>query len=124
MTDNIDTAESMDLLLARQPVFNKSQDVVAYQLLYRSDAEQAPKTINDHLATSSVILNTYASICQDGQVRSLPCYIKLTEKTLLADDFPDLPKEHFILEILGHTKLTEAVVERVKFLNQLGYRLA
>lgn len=124
MTDSIDTAESMDLLLARQPVFNKSQDVVAYQLLYRSDAEQAPKTINDHLATSSVILNTYASICQDGQVRSLPCYIKLTEKTLLADDFPDLPKEHFILEILGHTKLTEAVVERVKFLNQQGYRLA
>ena len=61
MTNAIDTGDSLDLLLARQPVFNKSQDVVAYLLLYRDSDEQAPKAINDHLATSSVILNTYAA---------------------------------------------------------------
>ncbi|WP_415889965.1 EAL and HDOD domain-containing protein [Neptuniibacter sp. SY11_33] len=124
MTGSIETGESLDLLLARQPVFNKSQDVVAYLLLYRNDDEQAPKTINDHLATSSVILNTYASICEDGEVRSLPCYIKLTDQTLMADNFPDLPKESFILEILGHSKITPELVERVKMLNQQGYRIA
>ncbi|WP_286236617.1 EAL and HDOD domain-containing protein [Neptuniibacter halophilus] len=124
MSEVIDTEESLDLLLARQPVFNKSQDVVAYVLLYRNDAEKAPQTINDHLATSSVILNTYASICQDGQVRSLPCYIKLTDKTLMADTFPELPKEHFILEILGHSDITPEFVERVAELAKQGYRLA
>ncbi|WP_299181304.1 EAL and HDOD domain-containing protein [uncultured Neptuniibacter sp.] len=124
MGDSIETGESLDLLLARQPVFNKSQDVVAYVLLYRNDDEQAPHTINDHLATSSVILNTYASICEDGQVRSLPCYIKLTDKTLMAENFPELPKEHFILEILGHSDITPEFVERVKELGQQGYRLA
>lgn len=124
MTGSIETGESLDLLLARQPVFNKSQDVVAYLLLYRNGDEQAPKTINDHLATSSVILNTYASICEDGEVRSLPCYIKLTDQTLMADNFPDLPKESFILEILGHSKITPELVERVKLLNQQGYRIA
>lgn len=124
MTGSIETGESLDLLLARQPVFNKSQDVVSYLLLYRNDDEQAPKTINDHLATSSVILNTYASICEDGEVRSLPCYIKLTDQTLMADNFPDLPKESFILEILGHSKITPEFVERVKMLNQQGYRIA
>ncbi len=124
MTDNIETGESLDLLLARQPVFNKSQDVVSYLLLYRNDDESAQKTINDHLATSSVILNTYASICQDGQVRSLPCYIKLTDKTLMAENFPELPKENFILEILGHSNITPELVERVKELGQQGYRLA
>jgi len=86
MTDSTDTDEPMDLLLARQPVFNKSQDVVAYLLLYRNDDNAL--TINDHLATSSVILNTYASICQHGQVRSLPCYLKLTDKT-----FRNYPKK-------------------------------
>ena len=124
MSDIIDNDESMDLLLARQPVYNKSQDVVAYLLLYRNDDQQAPKTLNDHLATSSVILNTYASICEEGKVRSLPCYIKLTDKTLMGDDFPDLPKEHFILEILGHSKITPELVERVRGLSQQGYRLA
>lgn len=124
MTGSIETGESLDLLLARQPVFNKSQDVVAYLLLYRNDDEQAPKTINDHLATSSVILNTYASICEEGEVRSLPCYIKLTDKTLMADNFPDLPKESFIIEILGHSKITPEFVQRVQELNQQGYRLA
>lgn len=124
MADAIDTGESLDLLLARQPVFNKSQDVVAYLLLYRNSDEQAPQTINDHLATSSVILNTYASICQDGEVRSLPCYIKLTDKTLMAENFPELPKEHFVLEILGHSNITPEFVERIKELSQLGYRIA
>ncbi|WP_415893142.1 EAL and HDOD domain-containing protein [Neptuniibacter sp. PT8_73] len=124
MTGSIEAGESLDLLLARQPVFNKSQDVVAYLLLYRNDDVQAPKTINDHLATSSVILNTYASICEEGEVRSLPCYIKLTDQTLMADNFPDLPKESFILEILGHSKITPEFVERVKILNQQGYRIA
>lgn len=124
MSDTIDTGEPLDLLLARQPVFNKSQDVVSYLLLYRNSDESAPKAINDHLATSSVILNTYASICQDGQVRSLPCYIKLTDKTLMADNFPELPKENFILEILGHSNITPELVDRVKELGQQGYRLA
>jgi len=124
MTDTIETAESLDLLLARQPVFNKSQDVVAYVLLYRDGDDQAPKTINDYLATSSVILNTYASICEDGQVRSLPCYIKLTDKTLMADNFPELPKESFIIEILGHSQITPEFIERIQELNQKGYRLA
>ncbi|MCP4595137.1 EAL and HDOD domain-containing protein [Neptuniibacter sp.] len=124
MTDIMDTGESLDLLLARQPVFNKSQDVVAYLLLYRGNDDKAPKTLNDHLATSSVILNTYASICEEGEVRSLPCYIKLTDKTLMAEDFPELPKEHFILEILGHSKITPEFVERVRALGQQGYRLA
>ncbi|MGB0205287.1 MAG: EAL and HDOD domain-containing protein [Neptuniibacter sp.] len=124
MTNAIDTGDSLDLLLARQPVFNKSQDVVAYLLLYRNGDENAPKTINDHLATSSVILNTYASICEDGEVRSLPCYIKLTDKTLMAENFPELPKEHFVLEILAHSEITPEFVERVKELSQLGYRIA
>lgn len=122
MTESTDTDEPMDLLLARQPVFNKSQDVVAYLLLYRNDNNAL--TINDHLATSSVILNTYASICQHGQVRSLPCYLKLTDTTLMAENFPELPKENFILEILGHSDITPALIERVKELGEQGYRLA
>ncbi|WP_067866723.1 EAL and HDOD domain-containing protein [Neptuniibacter marinus] len=122
MTDSIDADEPMDLLLARQPVFNKSQDVVAYLLLYRNDDNSV--TINDHLATSSVILNTYTSICQHGQVRSLPCYLKLTDTTLMAENFPELPKENFILEILGHSEITPELVERVKELGEQGYRLA
>ncbi|EAR62841.1 EAL and HDOD domain-containing protein [Neptuniibacter caesariensis] len=123
MSGEIDTEDSLDLLLARQPVFNKSQDVIAYALLYRGD-EATERKFSDHLATSSVILNTYASICQEGEVRSLPCYIKLTDKTIMSEHFPELPKEHFILEVLGHSDITPEFIERVKELNQLGYRLA
>lgn len=124
MSGEIDTEDSLDLLLARQPVFNKSQDVVAYALLYRGNEEASLRKFSDHLATSSVILNTYASICQEGEVRSLPCYIKLTDKTILSENFPELPKEHFVLEVLGHSDITPEFVERIRELNQMGYRLA
>ncbi|MFW1677330.1 EAL and HDOD domain-containing protein [Pontibacter sp. JAM-7] len=124
MASQLENEESLDLLLARQPVFNKSQDVVAYLLLYRGAGGELPAELNDHLATSSVILNTYASICQQGEVRHLPCYIKVTDSTLMSEQFPELPKEHFVLEILGHSKITPEFVERVAELSQLGYRLA
>ena len=124
MANVIEDGEKLDLLLARQPVYNKSQDVVAYLLLYRNNNPDNKDKINDHLATSSVILNTYASICEEGEVRSLPCYIKLTDKTLLSPDFPELPKESFVLEILGHSEITPEFVTRVKMLTQQGYRIA
>lgn len=124
MANGIDDGEKLDLLLARQPVYNKSQDVVAFQLLYRNTNPDNKNKVNDHLATSSVILNTYASISDEGEVRSLPCYIKLTDKTLMSPEFPELPKETFVLEILGHSEITQEFVTRVKMLTQQGYRLA
>ncbi|WP_315982149.1 hypothetical protein [Aliamphritea spongicola] len=96
-----ETGQSSQVLMARQPVFNKNQDVEAYGLLYRTEDGMLPAEFTDEKATSSVILNSYAVVTtEDGENRRLPFYIKLTEAMLLSGAIPALPKEHFVFELL------------------------
>ena len=73
------------VLLARQPIFNKSQDVQAYSLLYRSDKGTMPLDFSDEQATASVILNNYAVASSGGKTKRLPLFVKLTQSMLLSD---------------------------------------
>lgn len=116
-------SEQLQVLLARQPIFTKNQDVVAFELLFRTQTGEFDTTIGDDRATLSVIVNTYASICRDGEVRNLPCYLKLTDKVLLDSELPELPRDTFALELLGHTEVTPALIDKLRALSKQGYRL-
>ncbi|MFC6670359.1 EAL and HDOD domain-containing protein [Marinobacterium aestuariivivens] len=116
-------SEQLPVLLARQPIFTKNQDVVAYELLFRNQTGEFDNSVTDDRATLSVIVNTYASICRDGEIRSLPCYLKLTDKVLLDSSLPELPKETFALELLGHTEVTPPLLDKLRDLGRRGYRL-
>jgi EAL and modified HD-GYP domain-containing signal transduction protein len=120
---SLNEAQQLPVLLARQPIFTKNQDVVAYELLFRSQSGGVDSTVTDDAATLAVISNTYASVCRGGEIRTLPCYLKLTDKVLLSSSFPDLPKENFALELLGHTEVTPELLDRLRQLANVGYRL-
>lgn len=46
----------MEVYVARQPIFNKIKDVVAYELLYRSGKSNAFSVTNEDKATVNVII--------------------------------------------------------------------
>ncbi|WP_243431884.1 EAL and HDOD domain-containing protein [Aliamphritea spongicola] len=120
-----ETGQSSQVLMARQPVFNKNQDVEAYGLLYRTEDGMLPAEFTDEKATSSVILNSYAVVTtEDGENRRLPFYIKLTEAMLLSGAIPALPKEHFVFELLREDGASKELIKKAKELKQQGYRLA
>ncbi|MCP8686282.1 EAL and HDOD domain-containing protein [Marinobacterium sedimentorum] len=120
---SLNDTDQLPVLLARQPIYTKNQDVVAFELLFRSQTGEVDHSITDDAATLAVITNSYASVCSDGEIRTLPCYLKLTDKVLLNSNFPELPKESFALELLGHTEVTPELLERLKQLARTGYRL-
>lgn len=119
-----DLLQGGQVLMARQPIFNKNQDVEGYSLMYRSDDGSLPEKFTDEQATSSVILNTYALGSQNGETRQLPCYIKLTESMLLSGSIPSLPKEHFVFELLREDGISKDLVKTAKELKHQGYRFA
>ncbi|WP_432474854.1 EAL and HDOD domain-containing protein [Amphritea sp. HPY] len=119
-----DLLQGGQVLMARQPIFNKNQDVEGYSLMYRSDDGSLPEKFTDEQATSSVILNTYALGSQNGEARQLPCYIKLTESMLLSGSIPSLPKEHFVFELLREDGISKDLVKTAKELKHQGYRFA
>ncbi|TCK16465.1 EAL and HDOD domain-containing protein [Marinobacterium mangrovicola] len=120
----IEGAEKLSVLMARQPIYTKSQDVAAFELLFRDPDGNFIEGLKDKEATLGVLLGTYSSISQGGQVQNLPCFLKVTDSFLLDNDMPELPRHSFVIEILGHSKFTPAFIERIKSLANDGYRLA
>lgn len=116
--------QQLQVLMARQPIYTKSQDVVAFELLFRDTDGNFVDGLKDEDATLGVLLGTYSSITKGGSVQSLPCFLKVTDSFLLNNDVPELPKQNFVLEILGHSAITPEFIARVKGLAQQGYRLA
>ena len=116
--------DALQVLMARQPIYTKNQDVVAFELLFRDPDGKFVQGLADKEATLGVLAGTYSSISRQGQIQSLPCFLKVTDSFLLDGDMPDLPRNSFIIEILGHSLFTPALISRVEALAKKGYRLA
>ncbi|SIS42757.1 EAL and HDOD domain-containing protein [Neptunomonas antarctica] len=119
----LESEEQLSVLMARQPIFSKSQDVVAFELLFRGSDGVSLATLKDEFATFDVVMNTYANIVKAGGNQKVPCYLKVTDKVLLADLLPDLPPSLFSLEILGRSDVSPAFVEKLQELSKKGYRI-
>jgi len=116
--------DNLQVLMARQPIYTKSQDVAAFELLFRDPDGNFIAGLKDKDATLGVLLGAYSSISKGGEIQNLPCFLKVTDSFLLDHDMPDLPRQSFVIEILGYSKFSAALLERVKELASQGYRLA
>ncbi|WP_027856519.1 EAL and HDOD domain-containing protein [Marinobacterium jannaschii] len=120
----MESISSSQVLLARQPIFDARQQVIAYELLYRSEESRDQAIFRDSAATVQVILNTYTSISDGGAVKRLPAFINLTTELLLERSFPELPKKQVVLELPADLEPTLETAKAVQALVQEGYRVA
>ncbi len=116
--------KDLDILFARQSIYSKNRDVQYYELLFRSADNTFDPNISDQQATFEVILNNYANVTKDGDQYTVPCFIKVTDEIILNDRLPELPKGRFVLSLLGRSKITPELVEKLKELGRQGVRLA
>jgi len=116
--------KSSDILFARHSIYSKNRDVEYYELLFRNKDNTFDPNINDEDATFEVITNNYSNVVSDGEVRTVPCFIKVTDELLLNGKLPELPKGRFVLELLGRSNITPELVEKLKELGKQGVRLA
>lgn len=115
----------MDIFVARQPILDRDQNVVAYELLYRSgSANSFTVGVDGDAATSSVITNGLMLI----GLKSLACgkraFVNFTENLLKSKIALMFPKESLVVEILEDIEPTEEIVEACKELKRNGYILA
>ncbi|WP_432473388.1 EAL and HDOD domain-containing protein [Amphritea sp. HPY] len=117
-------ATASQVLMARQPIFDRTQRVIAYELLYRNEDDTENALFRNSGATSEVILNTYTSISDQGSLKRVPAFINLSRELLLSDDFPELPRKNIVLEILEDIKIDRNMIIAVHRLVKAGYRIA
>ncbi len=109
--------------LARQPILNRHQRLVAYELLYRNaDCDDAHVT-NGKAATASVIAHASA-LGMEHVVGDQLAYVNVDAEGLMSDFIHFLPNDKVILEVLETVDATPEVVARVRELKQAGFRFA
>lgn len=113
------------ILMARQPIFNRNMKVVAYELLYRCNTgnNQLP-LINGDQASSRVLLHSYTSISEAGNLRVLPAFVNFTQQMLESDKLPSMSPQEIVIEVLEDCLITPRLVQAVKRLADAGYTIA
>lgn len=119
----MDSSNSSQILMARQPIYDQNHKVVAYELLYRNDENAESAVFRDSSATTEVILNAYTSITDSGEVKRVPAFINVSEDILLNGSFPDLPRKQVVIEIPETAAISKELVKAVYALARSGYRM-
>lgn len=120
-TDNIDNA----VFLGRQPILDRTQQIVAYELLFRASGGSNAALIEDNFrATAEVVVRAFVEMGLANVLGNYSGYINVDERFLASELVELLPRDRVVLEILETVQLTPAVVTRLRELRQKGMRLA
>lgn len=114
----------MEVYLGRLPILDNKQNLVAYELLFRSDQSNEVSITDNSAASANVIIDTYGQLGIENVIGKRRGFIKVDAKLLLNDAICMLPKKHVVLEILRSVEINDEIIQRCTFLKQKGYQLA
>ena len=115
----------MEAFVARQPLYNRSEKLVGYELFYRDGMTNAyPAGVTPLESTAKLINNTHLTLGISQLTHNHIALINFSEEALL-QRLPLLlnPKE-VIVEILESVPPSDAVYDAVKELHSKGYLIA
>ena len=115
---------SQNYFLGRQPILNRNEELVAYELLFRSSESRTADVIDASHATASVIINTLTSFGTEEILGKHKGFINLELELLMDDSLNLLPGDQVVIELLETLEVTPALVERCRFLKENGFSLA
>lgn len=112
-----------EFFLARQPILDRNQTLVAYELLFRNAAVGPANVTSDLSATASVIAHA-SQLGMEKVIGDSLGYVNVDAAVLMSEIFHFLPREKVVLEIVETTKATPEFKERVRELVRDGFRFA
>lgn len=114
-----------EVFVARQPIYDASMAVVAYELLYRASPAGRSAHVGDAgSATLEVIEGAALEIGLDRLAGGLPVHINFPEELLAR--LPDLPLQagRVVIEVLEDVRATPQVLQGIRTLRTRGHRIA
>jgi EAL and modified HD-GYP domain-containing signal transduction protein len=114
----------MDAFIARQPIFDRGQNVYGYELLFRSGWENVFPDLDLTQASARTIADSLHLLGLETLTGGRKAFFNVTREVLLADYASLLPRGQSVLEILETVDPDAEVVAACRKLRQAGYRLA
>lgn len=114
-----------NFLIGRQSIFDRQQNIMGYELLYRTE-ESLDRAIitNGDQATSQVIVNSIMDMGLDRLVGQHTAFINLTRCFINGQISLPFGPDQVVLEMLEDIEPTEEVVKGLRALEKRGYVIA
>lgn len=117
--------ESPTYLLGRQPILDRNEEVVGFELLFRSVGSRDRAEFSDaSFASSHVILHTLSAFGLEKVLGGHSGFFNVTHDVLESDAIDLLPKQPIVLELLESVKITPDLVRRCAELKERGFTFA
>jgi len=116
--------QQQTFFLGRQPILDIRQEIVGYELLFRSSEKNLSEFENQDQACMSVISSALSGFGFNEILGDKAGFINVTEEALLSDLIEILPREQTILEVLESVQLNNRTRLRCLDLKSKGYRIA
>jgi len=115
----------MEVFVARQPIFDRAQQLYAYELLFRSGADQNEFDGTEAAsATMQVIANSLLSIGFENVVCGKKAFLNFDRSLLIAGLLSILPRESVVVEVLETVEPDAEVMAACRALYEQGYTIA
>lgn len=113
-----------NIFIGRQPILNRKQEVVAYELLFRKNFENRAIIENEIQAMSRTIVNTLVNFGTETLLGKHLGFLNVNDEFILSESIELISPDKFIFEILENSNVSDKLIERISELKQKGYRFA
>lgn len=112
------------IFLGRQPILDRHQNIVAYELLFRAGQTAGADVQDDMHATAHVITRAFTELGISAVLGKHKGFINVHDDLLLSDMLELLPKDKVVIELLETIQVTPQIIERCQQLKAMGFTLA
>jgi len=114
-----------NVFLGKQPILDRNQNLIAYELFFRSnERDEKADFDNDLAATANVIVNAYGHLGIHNLLGEQRGFINVNRELILSDVVELLPSNHVVLEIKSTDKFDDELITKCFKLKKAGHQCA
>jgi len=112
-----------EFFLARQPILDRNENLVAYELLFRRPEAGPANTADDWRGAASIIGHA-SELGIENVIGAVRGFFNVDYQMLMRDLVDFLPSQKVVFEIPQTVKITPELVQRVSKMVDAGYKFA
>ncbi len=113
-----------NIFLGRQPILDRDQRIVAYELLFRSDPGLDANVQDDLQASARVIIQAFSELGIASVLGDKKGFINVSADLLMSDMIELLPCDKIVIELLETIRIDKQIISRCHDLKAMGFSLA
>lgn len=113
-----------EIFVARQPIFDRRQNIYAYELLFRSGFNNFYDSLDGDYASSKTITDSFMTMGLGTITGNKRAFINFTRNLLMQEAATLFPNEYLTVEILENIEPDPAILAVCRMLKSKDYQIA